>query len=567
MLQLALLLVPLVVLAVMAWTRRWTADDGFINLRIVRQILAGNGPVFNAGDRVETGTSPMWLGLLALLDVLTPIRLEWIAAIAGIATTVGGLAFATFGTRAALDAVLPRGSWLLPLGALAYAAVPAAWDFSTSGLETGLGLLWLALVWWILCRRAVDPTAREHPPPVWVAVVAGLGPLVRPDFLLFSAAFVVALVVTGPVRVRVVVRIVLCAAALPVLGEVARMAYFASLVPNTAIAKEAGQSYWSQGLRYLDNFSWGFEVWIPLVVLLVLVVAELRRADWATTRPFALVSLIVAASGLLHAAYVTRVGGDFMVGRMLLPAYFVVLLPASVVSVEGWRWAAAAAVCVWAVLCIGWLRPAVDATGRIVDERHFWVTQASTPTAARPNPVTIDDYASNPAVASGRRDARRAARHEDRLVLQASQFGTRTAPLAPDVPQHLVGDVGPLGLFAYSAGIDVGVVDVYGLADPVASHTRADRHARPGHQKFRSEPWVVARYTAPGTAAPGVDGVAIAFAREALSCGDLARLERDTRAPLDPAQMARNVVDALGLTRLRYSRDPVVAARELCGRG
>ena len=35
-----------------AWQRRWIADDGLIVLRTVRNLLAGNGPVFNAGERV-----------------------------------------------------------------------------------------------------------------------------------------------------------------------------------------------------------------------------------------------------------------------------------------------------------------------------------------------------------------------------------------------------------------------------------------------------------------------------------------------------------------------------------
>ena len=40
-----------------AWERRWIADDGLIVLRTVRNLLAGNGPVFNAGERVETNTA------------------------------------------------------------------------------------------------------------------------------------------------------------------------------------------------------------------------------------------------------------------------------------------------------------------------------------------------------------------------------------------------------------------------------------------------------------------------------------------------------------------------------
>ena len=42
------------------WTRRWMSDDGLIVLRTVRNILAGNGPVFNAGERVEANTSTLW---------------------------------------------------------------------------------------------------------------------------------------------------------------------------------------------------------------------------------------------------------------------------------------------------------------------------------------------------------------------------------------------------------------------------------------------------------------------------------------------------------------------------
>ena len=36
------------------------SDDGLIVLRTVRNLLAGNGPVFNAGERVEANTSTAW---------------------------------------------------------------------------------------------------------------------------------------------------------------------------------------------------------------------------------------------------------------------------------------------------------------------------------------------------------------------------------------------------------------------------------------------------------------------------------------------------------------------------
>ena len=49
-----------------AWQRRWIADDGLIVLRTVRNLLAGNGPVFNQGERVEANTSVVWTYLVYL---------------------------------------------------------------------------------------------------------------------------------------------------------------------------------------------------------------------------------------------------------------------------------------------------------------------------------------------------------------------------------------------------------------------------------------------------------------------------------------------------------------------
>src|SRR5690606_10709055 len=92
--QVAVLGVPVVWVLVMGWTPRWMTEDGFIYLRVVEQIRAGNGPVFNAGERVEAFTGVLWVGLLALADLVTPIRLEWLAILLGIAATGAGVALA-----------------------------------------------------------------------------------------------------------------------------------------------------------------------------------------------------------------------------------------------------------------------------------------------------------------------------------------------------------------------------------------------------------------------------------------------------------------------------------------
>jgi arabinofuranosyltransferase len=69
---------PLVLLAWMGWAQRHMIDDGFIYLRVVKEIRAGHGPVFNVGQRVEAFTGPKWVAVLTIGSFL-PFKLEWVA--------------------------------------------------------------------------------------------------------------------------------------------------------------------------------------------------------------------------------------------------------------------------------------------------------------------------------------------------------------------------------------------------------------------------------------------------------------------------------------------------------
>src|SRR5688500_4313383 len=72
---------PVLIYLERAWARRRVSPDGFVYLRVVKQLLDGNGPVWNAGERVEAATGPLWTAFLALADLVTPVRLEWLAVI------------------------------------------------------------------------------------------------------------------------------------------------------------------------------------------------------------------------------------------------------------------------------------------------------------------------------------------------------------------------------------------------------------------------------------------------------------------------------------------------------
>jgi arabinofuranosyltransferase len=568
-------LLPVLLILWLGWARRWTADDGFINLRVVRQVVEGHGPVFNTGQRVETGTSPAWIAVLSVLDVVTPFRLEWIAAVTGLLSTAGAVLLAMLGTRRALRTVGVSGL-LLPLGALAYVGLPPAWDFATSGLETGLALLWLGASWWLLCGR-VDPGIRRR--VAWYApVVLGLGPVVRPDFLVYSVGFVLALALLS--RRADAIRIVGLAAAVPVATELARMAYFASLVPNTAMAKEASLSNWSQGWHYLGDFVGAYVLVLPLVLFAGLWWAELRLRSGATARRYTVLTAVVAGSAALHALYVVRVGGDFMHARLLLPAWFVVLLPVSVIVARNAARVVAAAVAVWAVAAIVVLRPpysraatrtgdqaalqALERRGGIGDERLYYTRNASSA-----NPVTIDDYLRHSRWARSGAAIRRLAARAGHpvLVLHAMSAEPTVVPLRRGSAPRSVASADNLGLFGYAAGNGVDVIDDHGLADVVAGRQRLRVRGRPGHEKVLPDVWTFARYAATGAPLPaGVTAADVADARRALACGTMRELLDDTTGPWSMGDSPTNVVESLRSFRFRFDPDPQVAAREVCAR-
>jgi arabinofuranosyltransferase len=565
------LIVPVLLVLIMGWQRRWISDDGFINFRYVDQIRHGNGPVFNAGERVESFTSPLWLAVLLGLDLVLPLRLEWIAVVSGLALTATGFAFAGAGAFRLWRHVAVEGV-TLPVGLLVFAALPPVWDFATSGLDNALGLAWLGVSWWALCRRAFPHGTREQgrtTTPWGSCMLIGLGPLVRPDLIIMSAAFLIGLMVSeGSWRARG--RVVVWTLVLPLGYEVFRMAYYAVIVPNTALAKEAGASEWARGWRYLVDFARPYRLWIPLLLLVLLgLISLLRSVRAGGSRLQTVVIAAPLAAGLMHAAYVVRVGGDFMHARMLLPSLFCLLLPVAVVGVRGWRWVPALLLVPWVLASVLTLRtdPGDVYSTAISDQRADYVKNSG-----KRNPVTIDDYrASHLPWAQFGRDARSLAERGERWLLLNPFFDPSAQPLELSdhvVETRIVSVVPTLGLYAYAAGPDVFVVDSLGLSTAIGSRFR--RPPPPpgwppdgiaGHDKLHGSSWELARFTSPGPA----DRPDVRDARRSLGCGAVPELLDAVTGRFGPGRAWRNFQDSFTLTTLRLPEPPNEAVRELCG--
>lgn len=551
-LRIVVLGIALIVTAERAWAARWMSDDGFIHLRVVDQLLAGNGPVFNEGERVEASTSALWVLLLALGDVVLPIPLEWIAVLFGIALTVlaVGLAMVAAGRLIPGD----RGDEVrLPLGAAVYVAVPAGWLYASSGLEGGLVVAWLGGC--LLVMAGWSRSGERLRPPA--AVLLGIGTLIRPELALFTVAMLLAVLIADWRTDRWAgrLRLVAWALALPVAYQVFRMGYYGVLVPNTAIAKEAGASLWLRGWYYLRDFMNPYALWLPLAALLVGAYAPLLRGmRRAGDRRGLAVVIAFTSTGLVGALYVVKVGGDYLQGRLLLPFLFALVAPVAVVPVRR-QHAVALLVLPWAVACTLFLR-----------------TEADRGVGSLGNPVTLADY-------------RWTSEHPDQVATAKGSFvhhGVRL-PARPIAGRETVHAAYGIGVVGYGLGRDVFVLDVLGLANPLAAHLEIDRPALPGHEKPLPPPWIVATGTEPGSDLQADDfpfpvlmssalddpdrapfDVRVATARATLECPPLRDLIASYTEPLTLRRFIDNVLSAPANTSLRYPPEPEDAAKSLC---
>ena len=592
--QVALLLVPAAVLLERGWAHRWMTDDGFINLRVVRMILDGHGPVFNVGERVEVATSPAWIAVLTLGDLVLPLRLEWVAVVLGLACAVGGLVLATFGA-ARLHRLAGATGLLVPAGALVLAAVQPIWDFSTSGLEGGLTFAWLGLSGFLLAGWAGQGDRRLGLLP---AAALGLGPLIRPDLLLVSGLMAVGILAAQWRSDRHRDRLVTLAAmwAVPVAYEIFRMGYYASLVPNTALAKSASRSRWGTGWAYLRDLIQPYWLVVPILALLGAILAPAVVRAWregAWRRCVALAVLPVA--GVVDGLYVVRVGGDYMHGRLLLPAFFALLVPVAAVPVpalgrvstddsaeepvpaQSDRHGAVIAgaglgvALLWAVACLGWLR---YPSSPVVPDLFSSDAHQGAVRQYGAHPVTAADQGFDPA------DAPWFAVQPGAPVYIEGQPVVVDAPAGLRTPAYAGWGIGIAG---YVLGPDAYMIDLLGLGDPVTSRFELSRPGNVGHEKPMPNPWLVARISTgpvdegalpqPFLATPLYESPAgrldadADVARHVLTCDELRRLGEAIGDPMTPGRFLANLVAAPRFTVLEIPPDPNEAEDRFCDGG
>jgi arabinofuranosyltransferase len=312
-----LLILSLVTLAILAAglaVFHYIPDDTFITLRYARNVLRGEGFVFNPGERVEGYTNFLWLLIVVFAGKLG-FPLVAAARTLSLVFSLGTLALVA---RAARRDDAPDGAspgWREAIGTFLPSAMLAASPpflvWSVSGSEIPL-FTFLLFAGFMLLRAGNRPGA--------ALVVFGLLGLVRPEgTLFFSIAFIFLLARSH--RRKTIAALGLGIAAVfygPYLAW--KWSYYHALLPNTFYAKTGPAGLMlANGTRYVSGFALSYGYLFAAGVLLL-------RAAGRAFDSYSLPLLFTAAAGL----EVLFLGGDWMPHyRMLLPILPFVMLTVS----------------------------------------------------------------------------------------------------------------------------------------------------------------------------------------------------------------------------------------------
>jgi tetratricopeptide (TPR) repeat protein len=277
-------------------------DDSYITYRYIDNLIAGNGLVFNIGERVEGYTNFLWL--VALL----PFRLV------GIGPELASLALSICSLGSILFSVYHAARHLAGSDVAGWAATvlamgsPQLARWCSSGMETVFFAALIAAANHQLIARGGHSRRSS--------VLYGLAVLARPPGVLHGAvSFCVAALRIDFWRNGAWRRAVMLGAlfaALPLTHLLFRWLYYDAWLPNTYYAKLGGDL--PNLIPFGWDYVWGYLLASGWVLLLpaVLGCAPRRKLGW--------LSLALLMQIVVHASYVVYAGGDFFTfHRFLVP--------------------------------------------------------------------------------------------------------------------------------------------------------------------------------------------------------------------------------------------------------
>jgi arabinofuranosyltransferase len=284
-------------------------DDAMISMRYAYNLAHGLGPVWNAGQRVEGFTNPLWVGIMALVH-LFPIGLNKTS----LYIQILGACFLTLNLFVVKKIVEHFTDDLFAmLAAVALTAFYAPLNsYGLLGMEVSLLVLILTLVVWLILKNDTSFN-------IWIYILLSISTLVRFDMAVpYLVIFTVLFLAQKENRRQ---HLIWGMGLLVVfLGgqTLARYLYYGALLPNTYYLKVEGWSYKLRILRGLYTLI-EFAYYSNWALILLPFVLFLFRRDWRVT----LLALVI----LGQVAYSVYVGGDAWENHGGANRYIVIAMP------------------------------------------------------------------------------------------------------------------------------------------------------------------------------------------------------------------------------------------------
>jgi len=275
-------------------------DDGMISMTYARNLARGEGLIWNAGGEAVQGYSNPLVTLVMAAIHLLPIDSFKISLVFQILNL--GILLACASVMASLARRLLRDDWLGWVAALSIACSAGFTFWTLQGSDVGFVALWLltSLLW--LTSRGTA----EQPWPAGLWPLLAVGPVIRPDSVIFLAVFgIFALCLPGE-RLRRVLR---GGALFAVVGGAMLLFnnyYYSDPLPNTYYLKATGAPRGGVvliGLAQLRDLLPG--------ALIAVGLAGVGVWKWRHDRRFLLCAGLCVAAILYH----VWVGGDWARAR------------------------------------------------------------------------------------------------------------------------------------------------------------------------------------------------------------------------------------------------------------
>ncbi|GAA4542808.1 hypothetical protein [Amycolatopsis samaneae] len=281
-------------------------EDAYIAFRYAGNIADGNGPVFNAGERVEGYANFLWLVLISLPKAAFGVGVEGAAVALGVVAALGSVLLTYFLVNRIAGLALPEGAEPRPALGIAAAMLTAGASglavYGPSGGEMPLFVLLLLSLCYALAARR----------PVVAGVLVAFAVMTRPDGLvaaLLAGLWLVFAAARGRHSWWAPAGYALGALVFLAPWTAWRVTYYHHLLPTAVDARLSGTfgTRVAEGWHYLSDFSLVHQGFL-LLALVAAVALLLRRGGPDREARSVIWLLFAVAAGL--AVFAVLLGGD-----------------------------------------------------------------------------------------------------------------------------------------------------------------------------------------------------------------------------------------------------------------